>query len=402
MAVKSAYQSSPSHSGRFHRRPRPPPGRSTRWISASAASASNQWNAAATKTGSTLPPASGISSALPGRTSASGSRSESTRRISAIGSTAITRPASGTSAAVSLPVPAARSSTVDAGMTPSSPASQASASGGYGGRPRSYASATRPNEAACRSSCGSGIHTYLAGRGEAGLGGPRRHRYTACEMRRMLVLGGFLALAAAAAASVFLAVSRGSGEPTAASAATKKPRLDRVVSASYRHHHGHTRAPVRRFGYPRMHFHKVREGSHGKNVLRLQQLLARRGYLPVTFLAFGAQPMYTLAPRQGRFQWRFEAPPELRSQWQPGVFSTITRGAVMSFQADHGLPIDGIAGSRVWQALTGPKPFTKVPYTYALVREASPETITVYQTGHANFTSLANTGIPEAPTALGA
>src|SRR5690242_3253267 len=220
-------------------------------------------------------------------------------------------------------------------------------------------------------------------------------------MRRMLVLGGFLALAAAAAAGVFLAVSRGSGEPTAASAAMKKPRLDRVVSASYRHHHGHTRAPVRRFGYPRMHFHKVSEGSHGKNVLRLQQLLARRGYLPVTFHAFGAQPMYTLAPRQGRFQWRFDAPPELRSQWQPGVFSTITRGAVMSFQADHGLPIDGIAGSRVWQALTGPKPFTKVPYTYALVREASPETITVYQTGHANFTSLENTGIPEAPTALG-
>jgi peptidoglycan hydrolase-like protein with peptidoglycan-binding domain len=218
-------------------------------------------------------------------------------------------------------------------------------------------------------------------------------------MRRMLVLGGFLALAAAAA-GVFLAVSRGSGEPAAASAATRGAHHHRVVPYGHRHH-GHTRAPVRRFGYPRMHFHKVSDGARGKNVLRLQQLLARRGYLPVTFHAFGPQPMYTLAPRHGRFQWRFNAPPELRSQWQPGVFSTVTRGAVMSFQADHGLDIDGVAGRQVWQALTGPKAFTKVPYTYALVRESSPETITVYRTGRANFTSLANTGIPEAPTALG-
>jgi peptidoglycan hydrolase-like protein with peptidoglycan-binding domain len=217
-------------------------------------------------------------------------------------------------------------------------------------------------------------------------------------MRRMLVLGGFLALAAAAA-GVFLAVSRGSGEPAAASAATRKAPHHRVVR--YVHRHGHTRAPVRQFGYPRMHFHRVGDGARGKHVLRLQQLLARRGYLPVTFHAFGPQPMYTLAPRNGRFQWRFDAPPELRSQWQPGVFSTVTRGAVMSFQADHGLDIDGIAGRRVWQALTGPKAFTKVPYTYAVVREASPETITVYRTGRGNFTSLANTGIPEAPTALG-
>jgi peptidoglycan hydrolase-like protein with peptidoglycan-binding domain len=158
---------------------------------------------------------------------------------------------------------------------------------------------------------------------------------------------------------------------------------------------------VRPYGYPRMHFHTVSDGAHGKNVLRLQQLLARRGYLPVTFHAFGAQPIYELAPRHGRFQWRFDAPSELRSQWQPGVFSTITRGAVMSFEADHGLDIDGIAGHQVWQELTGPKPFTKVPYTYALVREGSPETITVYRTGRPSFTSLANTGIPEAPTALG-
>jgi peptidoglycan hydrolase-like protein with peptidoglycan-binding domain len=218
-------------------------------------------------------------------------------------------------------------------------------------------------------------------------------------MRRILVLGGFLALAAGAGAGVFVAVSRDSGGPAAATAASRKPAHHVVVAVA--HHHGHTRAPVRPFGPPKIHYPLLSDGARGKNVLRLQQLLAVRGYLPVTFHAFGPKPVYTLRPRDGRFQWRFNAPPELRTQWQPGVFSTVTRGAVMSFEADHGLDIDGVAGRKVWQALTRPKPAAKVPYTYALVRESSPETITVYQTGRANFTSLANTGIPEAPTALG-
>jgi peptidoglycan hydrolase-like protein with peptidoglycan-binding domain len=217
-------------------------------------------------------------------------------------------------------------------------------------------------------------------------------------MRRMLVLGGFLALAAAAAGVVF-AMSRGSAGPTAATAATRKPVHHRVVA--YAHHHGHTRAPVRPFGPPKVHYPLLSDGARGKTVLLLQQLLARRGYLPVTFHAFGPRPVYTLNPRHGRFQWRFDAPPELRSLWQPGVFSTVTRGAVMSFEADRGLDIDGVAGRKVWRALAGPKPVEKATYTYALVRESSPESITVYQTGRPNFTSLANTGIPEAPTALG-
>lgn len=214
----------------------------------------------------------------------------------------------------------------------------------------------------------------------------------------MLVLGGFLALTAAAAGVVF-AISRGSAGPTAATAATRTPAHPRVVA--YTHHHGHTRAPVRRFGPPKVRYPVLSDGARGKTVLLLQQLLARRGYLPVTFHAFGPRPVYTLKPRHGRFQWRFAAPPELRSQWQAGVFSTVTRGAVMSFEADQGLDMDGVAGAAVWRALAGPKPATKVPYTYALVRESSPETITVYQTGRPNFTSLANTGISEAPTALG-
>jgi peptidoglycan hydrolase-like protein with peptidoglycan-binding domain len=216
-------------------------------------------------------------------------------------------------------------------------------------------------------------------------------------MRRLLVVGASFALAAGAA-GVFLAASRGSGEP-AATAATRRPAHQSLVA--YRHHHGHRRPPVRAYGHPRMRYPTLTDGAHGGTVLRLQQLLARRGYLPVKFHAFGPQPLYTLSPRHGRFQWRFNAPSELRSQWQPGVFSTVTHGAVMSFEADNGLAIDGVAGRRVWLALTSAKPFTRAPYTYAVVRESSPETITIYRTGRANFTSLANTGIAAAPTALG-
>ena len=216
-------------------------------------------------------------------------------------------------------------------------------------------------------------------------------------MRRLLALTGLVALVAVAA-GVVVAATRSSGDP-AATAATHKPARRTLIV--YRHHRGHSRKTVRAYGNPRMRFHLVSDGAHGPNVLRLQQLLAKRGYLPVSFHAVGPPPVFELAARHGRFQWRFDAPQELRSQWQPGVFSTITRGAVMSYEADHGMPIDGIAGRRVWQALVRPRPAVQARYTYALVREGSPETITVYQTGRAPFTSPANTGIPQAPTALG-
>ncbi len=218
-------------------------------------------------------------------------------------------------------------------------------------------------------------------------------------MRRVFVLIGFL-VAAAAAGGVFLAMTRNTTEPTAASAATNGSARQRVVA--YRHHHGHARAPVNPFGDPRMHFHTVSEGDQGPSVLRLQQLLAHSGYLPVTFTVRGPQPLFELSPRRGRWHWRFGPIAGLGAQWQPGVFSTITRGAVMAFEADHNMPVDGIAGRRVWLALTArPRPTAQVPYTYVVVRESSPETITIYRNGHSVFTSLANTGIPQAPTALG-
>ena len=107
-----------------------PPGRSTRAISASAGSGSNQWNACPAVTASTLASSSGSASAVPATTSAADATLASTDRISASGSTAITRAPVSSSGRVSLPVPAARSTTVRPGPSASRRRRNAIASGG--------------------------------------------------------------------------------------------------------------------------------------------------------------------------------------------------------------------------------------------------------------------------------
>ncbi len=80
------------------------------------------------------------------------------------------------------------------------------------------------------------------------------------------------------------------------------------------------------------------------------------------------------------------------------------KGAVMAFESDHGLAMDGIAGPGVWRTL-----FKAVAagqrnhhgYTYARARKKLPEELTIWHDGHVVFRSLANTGIPVAPTADG-
>jgi peptidoglycan hydrolase-like protein with peptidoglycan-binding domain len=147
----------------------------------------------------------------------------------------------------------------------------------------------------------------------------------------------------------------------------------------------------------------VAQGS----TLRLQQLLAELGYLPVTFTP--SAPV--VAPQQeadvapGTFSWRWaDQPSALTSLWSPGAYNVVTRGAVMRFESEHGLTADGSAGPQVWAdlleaAATGAGDAS--PYAYVLVSESSPETVTVYQNGASTYSTLANTGVPGAPTALG-
>lgn len=144
------------------------------------------------------------------------------------------------------------------------------------------------------------------------------------------------------------------------------------------------------------------------STLRLQQLLAELGYLPVDFTQSGPEPAAaSLADVQpGTFAWRWPSfPSDLTALWTQGLPNVITQGAVMTFQNQHGLKVDGIAGPQVWGALlkdAAAGTMDAAPYTYAYVNKNLPETLTVYVNGNPQYANIpVNTGVPGADTADG-
>ena len=154
---------------------------------------------------------------------------------------------------------------------------------------------------------------------------------------------------------------------------------------------------------------QVPEGS----TLRLQQLLAQLGYLPVDWqpsagaasLSAPAQLAAALTPPPGQFVWRYlNTPRELRALWLPGRPNQITRGAVMAFEHDHHLAVDALAGPRVWHALIGDALAGKRRdggYAYVFVHRSVPQSLNLWHNGHVILKSPGNTGVPAAPTQLG-
>ena len=147
--------------------------------------------------------------------------------------------------------------------------------------------------------------------------------------------------------------------------------------------------------------------------VRLQQLLAQEGYLPLVWSPSGADvsrsPRAELsaatAPPDGRFTWRYpNTPNELTSLWRTGQANEITRGAVMMFEHDHGLAVDGIAGPQVWHAaIEDAVRGRQKPggYSYVFVHRNVPQLMTLWHNGRVVLTSPGNTGVPAAPTQLG-
>jgi hypothetical protein len=108
-------------------------------------------------------------------------------------------------------------------------------------------------------------------------------------------------------------------------------------------------------------------------------------------------------PQVGTFAWRWQGlPSSLTSLWTPGALSVITQGAIMQFENDHNLTTDGIAGPEVWGELLAALRAHRVdtqPYNYVYVQKTpEPENVTVYSNGAAVYNTLANTGVPAAPT----
>lgn len=148
------------------------------------------------------------------------------------------------------------------------------------------------------------------------------------------------------------------------------------------------------------------------SVLRLQQLLAVEGYLPVRWSAstpasatqaYEESTIYN--PPQGQFQWAFpNLPKQLDALWVPGQMTAVTKGAIMQFEAENGLPVDGIAGPNVWSALINDRLDGKMnpnPYSYISVTEGLPETLQLWVGNKMTLSTKTNTGIPVTPTYLG-
>ena len=157
----------------------------------------------------------------------------------------------------------------------------------------------------------------------------------------------------------------------------------------------------------------VRASIAPASFMRLQQLLAQEGYLPLAWRPTQAGVEQTMRgqlaaavdPPAGHFEWRYPgSPQELQALWKTGEPNEITRGAVMMFQDEHHLAVDGIAGPRsgtrlLRDAVAGTQ--RTAGYSYVYVHRSVPQLLTLWHNGRTVLTSPGNTGVPAAPTALG-
>jgi L,D-transpeptidase catalytic domain/Bacterial Ig-like domain len=167
---------------------------------------------------------------------------------------------------------------------------------------------------------------------------------------------------------------------------------------------------------------KFKTGQY--STLRLQQILAQLGYLPLTFTADAAagipagsaaaggsagaassleqQVAQAYAPPKGALAFKPGYPSQLTDQWKLGKDNMLDQGAIRAFENNQGLTMDGQAGPDVWAHLLTAAAKGKVNpdgYTYALASQSSPkETLKVWHNGKVILDTPANTGIPGANT----
>jgi L,D-transpeptidase catalytic domain/Bacterial Ig-like domain len=160
--------------------------------------------------------------------------------------------------------------------------------------------------------------------------------------------------------------------------------------------------------------------------LRLAEILGQLGYLPWSWQlpnvglqtqseansgtasaassSLAGQLALAYDPPTGIFTMEQGYPASLASLWQPDRWNVVLRGAVMAFQSEHNMSVDGTVTPALWSAL-----FRAVMngqnnvngYTYAAVSQVDPETLTIYHDGQVVLRSLTNTGIPASPTVNG-
>ncbi len=150
------------------------------------------------------------------------------------------------------------------------------------------------------------------------------------------------------------------------------------------------------------------------STMRLQQLFAQLGYLPLTWTSTShtaispgdarAELAAAYDAPAGTFTWQGSYPWNLKDQWQAGSYNVLENGAIRAFEYVSNLTMDGVAGQSVWsELLTAVAKGKDDPnvYTYALASQYSPESLRVWQNGRQVYESPANTGIAAAPTVDG-
>jgi len=153
------------------------------------------------------------------------------------------------------------------------------------------------------------------------------------------------------------------------------------------------------------------------STLRLQQVLAQLGYLPLTWTPTdpstgtvaatdaNAQLSAAYDPPAGTFTFDSGYPSSLTSQWSVGTDNVLVGGAVRAFENNIGLTMDGDAGPQVWAALLDAVAKDKTNpngYSYALATQGSSnESLQVWHDGKRVVVTPANTGIPASPTVDG-
>jgi len=150
------------------------------------------------------------------------------------------------------------------------------------------------------------------------------------------------------------------------------------------------------------------------STVRLQQLLAQLGYMPLTWTSSSgtvisaadarAQLSAAYNPPAGSFGWQSGYPWALTSQWKAGSANILQVGAIRAFESVHGLTMDGTAGPAVWSRLfSAAAKGQQNPngYTYALANQHYPENLTIWHDGRVVLKTLVNTGIPGRPTVDG-
>jgi L,D-transpeptidase catalytic domain/Bacterial Ig-like domain len=153
----------------------------------------------------------------------------------------------------------------------------------------------------------------------------------------------------------------------------------------------------------------------------LAEMLAGLGYMPGSWqqpnLGIGLATQYAAAasraggaralaydPAPGDISFAQGYPASLAAQWQPGKFNVVLKGAIMAFQSEHGLKIDGSVSSALWDALFKARAAgdnNTNGYSYAVASKGHPETLTVYHDGQQVLHTLANTGGAGTPTVNG-